>query len=99
MAKLIKGNRIIEVKDEQVSGYLSRGYDEIDSEGKVIQHATGGRKVSLAEFNKVVTELEELKAKGGSEQINDLKEEIKVLEEENLRLDKMVKQLKGNHKN
>ena len=61
MPKLKKANRIIEVTDSQVDGYLKRGYDLIDDNGRILKHATGGRTVSLAEYNKALEEIERLK--------------------------------------
>ncbi len=61
MAILKKANREINVKDEFVDGYLQRGYDLLDESGKVIKTATGGKTVSLPEYNKVLKENERLK--------------------------------------
>lgn len=91
-----KANRIITVPEEQASSYLQRGYDQVE-DGKVVKYATGGKTISIAEHNKVLKQLEEAKAsKGDSKEVEELKEEIKVLEQENERLDKQVKQLKNN---
>lgn len=81
MAKLRKGNRIIQVEGTQVEGYLARGYDEINKDGKVTKSATGGKTISLAEHNKVLKENEDLKAKA-----KDFADRGKELEAENKEL-------------
>ncbi|MGM0816043.1 MAG: hypothetical protein ACQEUO_10995 [Bacillota bacterium] len=62
MAKVKKHNRVLKVADAAVPGYLKRGYDQVDESGKVVQRATGGRTVALAEYNKALEEIESLKA-------------------------------------
>lgn len=80
MAILRKDNRAVRLNgDDLVYQYLADGYDLIDEEGKVLKRATGGKMIPLGEHNKVLDKVEELK------------EEIKVLESENLRLDGLVK--------
>lgn len=83
MASVKKANRIILVDESQVDSYLKRGYDQVNTKGEIVRQATGGKNVSVAEYNKVLGKVEEMK------------EEIKVLENENERLDKLVKQLKS----
>lgn len=61
MALVRKKNRILRVNDNSVDVYLKRGYDQIDESGKIIKGATGGKTVSIAEFNALKTENEELK--------------------------------------
>ncbi|HWI50261.1 MAG TPA: hypothetical protein VNU45_18790 [Rummeliibacillus sp.] len=80
MAKLQKANKVVNVDDSQIAKYLLEGYDQISEDGKIIKHATGGRTVTIEEHNTVLKENEELKA------------DIKVLEQENERLDKIAKQ-------
>ena len=62
MARVKRLNRVLTVPDEVVGKYLKEGYDQIDDKGEVIKRATGGRFVSIAEYNKVVEELEKAKA-------------------------------------
>lgn len=62
MAKVKKLNRVLTVEDSVVPSYLKAGYDEIDEKGEVVKRATGGRTVSIAEYNKVLDELDGLKA-------------------------------------
>lgn len=62
MAYVKKANRVLTVSKEAVSSYLKDGYDEIDEKGEVIKRATGGKTVSLAEYNKALEENETLKS-------------------------------------
>lgn len=89
-----KMNRVITVDVNMVDQYLREGYDQVE-DGKIVKHATGGKDVSLAEYNKLLVKIKELEENSSQSQVADLKEEIKVLEAENDRLDKLVKQLKG----
>lgn len=77
MPKLKKLNRVIEVEASQVDSYLKRGYDQISDNGAVIKKATGGVQISVAEHNKALNKIEELKA-----QINELKEDVAAYEAE-----------------
>jgi hypothetical protein len=62
VVKVRKQNRILDVPASRLDAFLQQGYDQIDEEGKVIRRATGGRTISVAEYNKVVEELEKAKA-------------------------------------
>lgn len=61
--KVRKKNRILHVESDRLAGFLNQGYDQIDEDGNVVKRATGGRTVSLPEFNKVVDENDKLKSK------------------------------------
>ncbi len=91
MAKVVKGNRVLTVSDEAVSGYLKEGYDEINEKGEVVQHAIGGKTVTLAEHTKVVEELEKLKK---TQSNGTSAEELEKVKEENKKLKAEIKSLK-----
>ncbi|WP_342538451.1 hypothetical protein MKY15_20620 [Sporosarcina sp. FSL K6-1540] len=61
--KIRKKNRVLHVETDRLVGFLNQGYDQIDEDGNVVKRATGGRTVSLPEYNKVIDENEALKAK------------------------------------
>ncbi|WP_029625967.1 hypothetical protein [Streptococcus sobrinus] len=61
VVKVKRFNKTLNIDKDRLSSYLLDGYDQIDEEGNIITRATGGRNVSLAEFNKVVEENEQLK--------------------------------------
>lgn len=66
MFKVRKGNRILTVNETEKEFYLSEGYEVVEfDEGLndyvVTEKATGGRTYSVAEYNKVVEELEKVK--------------------------------------
>jgi cell shape-determining protein MreC len=96
MAIVRKENRQLTVQDDVVESYLAEGYDQIDLEGNVVKRATGGRMVPLAEFNKVLEALEAADVEKLEQKIKDQQEEIKVLENEN---DRLTKQLRNNQQN
>lgn len=56
--KVKKENKVLYVPEDRLPYYLNEGYDQIDEDGKVVKRAVGGRTVSLAEYNRVVAELE-----------------------------------------
>lgn len=61
--KVRKKNRVLHVETDRLAGFLNQGYDQIDEDGNVVKRATGGRTVSLPEYNKVVDENNKLKLK------------------------------------
>lgn len=87
--KIRKKNRILHVEKGRLGGFLKQGYDQIDDSGNVVQRATGGRTVSLAEHNKVLDELESFK----SNQENTVELDQALTENEELK--KEVTSLKG----
>lgn len=80
VVKVKKGNRVIEIPEVQKENYLERGYDVIDKKGKVKESATGGRKVSVEEYNQMAKKLREAEealehtgaAEGDKKKIADL---------------------------
>lgn len=55
-----KGNRQLTIQETEKDIYLGKGYDLIDKNGKVIEHATN-KTVPISKYNKVIEELEKLK--------------------------------------
>ncbi|GGE47678.1 hypothetical protein GCM10011391_28070 [Pullulanibacillus camelliae] len=93
--KIRKKNRILRIEKDRLPGFLKQGYDQIDESGKIIKRATGGRMISVAEYNEVIEELEKIKKSPNStkefeKEIEDLKSEIKKLKTENTRLKKAL---------
>lgn len=86
---MVKANKVVDCIDEQVASYLDQGFDQIDEQGNILAYATGGRTVTLSEMNAVKVELAK-----AQQAVIDQRNEIKVLEDENDRLDKLVKSLK-----
>ncbi|AJH77450.1 MULTISPECIES: hypothetical protein [Heyndrickxia] len=70
--KVRKENRVLHVPEGQVAKFLNQGYDQIDETGNIVKRATGGRMVTLQEYNRLldrVAELEqELSAPKGAKQ-------------------------------
>lgn len=94
--KVRKKNKIKVVNQNRVDAHLKQGYDQIDENGKIVKRATGGRTVSLAEYNKVLDELEELKktpADTSQEEIEALKKENATLKGKVTKLEKAAKEV------
>lgn len=81
VVRLRKANRVVTVQEMLAPGYLKRGYDQIDDNGNIMKHATGGKTVSIAEHVAVLKELEEIKTKA-----KEFAEKGKQLQEENQKL-------------
>lgn len=91
--KLQKGNRIIVVTEDRKDAFLKRGYNVVNKQGKVVEHATGGATVEIAKYNKVVKELEEVKKAqdtDSAKELEEAKKEITKLKSENTRLKKQI---------
>ncbi|WP_342515609.1 hypothetical protein [Sutcliffiella sp. FSL R7-0096] len=96
MAKMIKGNRILDVDAGRVEAYLKQGYNQVDDAGKIVKRATGGRSVSLQEHNKVLAELEALKGSPSVEkELEEVKKENKTLKSEITKLKKSLDEKKS----
>ncbi|MCM3620506.1 hypothetical protein M3936_23405 [Sutcliffiella horikoshii] len=96
MAKMIKGNRILDVDAGRVEAYLKQGYNQVDNAGKIVKRATGGRSVSLQEHNKVLAELEALKGSPSVEkELEEVKKENKTLKSEITKLKKSLDEKKS----
>ncbi|PEV23134.1 hypothetical protein CN419_28040 [Bacillus cereus] len=59
VVKVKRLNKTLNIDKGRLASYLLEGYDQIDEEGNIITRATGGRNVSLAEYNKVLDEKDE----------------------------------------
>lgn len=93
MVTVKRKNKILDISELRLESYLKQGYDQIDKEGNVVARATGGRSVSLPEYNKVLEELEaanekiaELEARDLDVELAEAKKEIKNLKTENTKL-------------
>lgn len=65
MATVKKANRLLTVREEDVEHYLSRGYDQVDDSGAVVQSGrfTSHDKAAEAKIADLESENAELKAK------------------------------------
>ena len=79
-----KDNKVLYVPEERLSYYLREGYDQINDRGEVVKRATSGRMVPIAEYNRVVEELEKAKAliKQLQEGKSDVAEEVEAEDSE-----------------
>ncbi|HHT7086713.1 TPA: hypothetical protein ACTZ3S_005312 [Bacillus cereus] len=77
LVKVKRLNKTLNIDEGRLASYLLDGYDQIDEEGNVITRATGGRNVSLAEYNKALDEKDELEKEN-----KKLKSEVAKLKKE-----------------
>lgn len=61
--KAVKGNKVYTIEERQKKQYQENGYDILDDGGAVIAYARG-KTVSYEQYQKVVDELNKLKASG-----------------------------------
>jgi hypothetical protein len=66
--KVQRLNKVLHIEKDFLASYLNDGFNQITEEGKVIKHATGGRNVTLGEYNKALDRIEELE-----QEVADLK--------------------------
>ncbi|WP_018767712.1 hypothetical protein [Bacillus sp. 105MF] len=83
VVKVKRLNKTLNIDEGRLDSYLLDGYDQIDEEGTIITRATGGRNVSLAEYNGVLTEKDALMVEN-----EKLKSENSKLKAENSKLKK-----------
>ncbi|MED3353545.1 hypothetical protein P4388_34150, partial [Bacillus thuringiensis] len=77
VVKVKRLNKTLNIDKDRLASYLLDGYDQIDEEGNIVTRATGGRNVSLAEYNKVLDEKDELEKEN-----KKLKSEVAKLKKE-----------------
>ena len=77
LVKVKRLNKTLNIDEGRLDSYLLDGYDQIDEECNVITRATGGRNVSLAEYNKALDEKDELEKEN-----KKLKSEVAKLKKE-----------------
>ncbi|SIR95475.1 hypothetical protein SAMN05878494_5398 [Bacillus cereus] len=58
--KVQRLNKVLHIEKDFLPSYLNDGFNQITEEGKVIKRATGGRNVTLGEYNKALDRIEEL---------------------------------------
>ena len=63
MVTVKKGNVELNIDETEVSRFLAKGYDQIGSRGEIVKEATGGKTVSIEEYNRLIAENAELKKK------------------------------------
>ncbi|EEM02215.1 hypothetical protein bmyco0002_54950 [Bacillus pseudomycoides] len=83
VVKVKKLNKTLHIDEWRLDSYLLDGYDQIEEDGTIITRATGGRNVSLAEYNGVLSEKDTLVAEN-----EKLKSENSKLKAENSKLKK-----------
>ena len=76
MKKVLRGNRILRVEDDQVESYMLNGYAEIDENGKVVNEIKKDDAKALKKENKTLqADIDALKLENET-----LKEQIVTLQ-------------------
>ena len=89
MFKVKKEGRILTVNETEKAHYLSEGYDVvevIDGKYEVVEKATGGRTYTVAEYNAVNDELEQLK--NSKEGLDD--GSLEIVKEQDKRINELI---------
>ncbi|KAA6457073.1 MULTISPECIES: hypothetical protein [Bacillus cereus group] len=66
--KVKRLNKVLNIDKDFLPSYLNDGFDQINDEGKIIKRATGGRNISVQEYNQALDKIDALK-----EEIAELK--------------------------
>ncbi|PEQ84188.1 hypothetical protein [Bacillus cereus] len=61
--KVKRLNKVLNIDKDFLASYLNDGFDQINDEGKIIKRATGGRNISVQEYNQALDKIDALEAK------------------------------------
>lgn len=53
-------NKVLNIDKDFLPSYLNDGFDQVNDDGKIIKRATGGRNISVQEYNQALDKIEEL---------------------------------------
>ncbi|QWI52516.1 hypothetical protein [Bacillus mycoides] len=60
--KVKRLNKVLNIEKDFLASYLNDGYDQINDEGKILKRATGGRNISVQEYNQALDKIDALEA-------------------------------------
>jgi hypothetical protein len=60
--KVKRLNKVLNIDKDFLPSYLNDGFDQIDDEGKILKRATGGRNISVQEYNQALDKIDALEA-------------------------------------
>ncbi|MEB9507255.1 hypothetical protein P4J13_25320 [Bacillus anthracis] len=58
--KVKRLNKVLNIDKDFLTSYLNDGFDQINDDGKIIKRATGGRNISVQEYNQALDKIESL---------------------------------------
>ncbi|MGN4578383.1 hypothetical protein [Bacillus paranthracis] len=58
--KVKRLNKVLNIDKDFLPSYLNDGFDQINDDGKIIKRATGGRNISVQEYNQALDKIDEL---------------------------------------
>ncbi|PFO79964.1 hypothetical protein COJ87_05985 [Bacillus cereus] len=61
--KVKRLNKVLNIDKDFLASYLNDGFDQINDEGKIIKRATGGRNISVQEYNQALDKIDALEEK------------------------------------
>lgn len=61
--KVKRLNKVLNIDKDFLPSYLNDGFDQINDDGKIIKRATGGRNISVQEYNQALDKIDELEGK------------------------------------
>lgn len=59
--KVKRLNKVLNIDKDFLPSYLNDGFDQINDDGKIIKRATGGRNISVQEYNQALDKIDALK--------------------------------------
>ncbi len=60
--KVKRLNKVLNIDKDFLPSYLNDGFDQINDDGKIIKRATGGRNISVQEYNQSLDKIDALEA-------------------------------------
>ncbi|MGE7864534.1 hypothetical protein ACQKOA_26480 [Bacillus mobilis] len=60
--KVQRLNKVLHIEKDFLPSYLNDGFDQISEDGKILKRATGGRNISVQEYNQALDKIDELEA-------------------------------------
>ena len=58
--KVKRLNKVLNIDKDFLPSYLNDGFDQINDDGKIIKRATGGRNISVQEYNQALDKIDAL---------------------------------------
>ncbi|MGH0601148.1 hypothetical protein [Bacillus mycoides] len=60
--KVKRLNKVLNIDKDFLTSYLNDGFDQINEEGEILKRATGGRNISVQEYNQALDKIDALEA-------------------------------------
>ncbi|MGE8057366.1 hypothetical protein ACQKOD_26480 [Bacillus mycoides] len=60
--KVKRLNKVLNIDKDFLPSYLNDGFDQINEEGEILKRSTGGRNISVQEYNQALDKIDALEA-------------------------------------